>query len=84
MTVMRLFHTAWAASAVRDKANSDPSPVPSGAEAAPPAWALRSPAHKPQAVCEDTQCCAACVVLDANSDPANHGFEFGVMKRSMV
>lgn len=37
LTVLRLFHTAWAASAVRDKVNSDPSPLP--AEAAPPAWA---------------------------------------------
>lgn len=89
LMVLHLFHTAWAASAVRDKANCDPSPVPSGAKAALQACALWFHVHKPQAVCEDisheaSQCCAARVVPDAKSDPVNHGFEFGVMKRSMV
>lgn len=37
--MLRLFHTAWAASAVRDKANPDPSLLPPEAETAP-AWAL--------------------------------------------
>lgn len=45
LTVLRLFHTAWAASAVRDEANSDPTPLPAEAKAAPHRTAPQAWAH---------------------------------------